>query len=168
MTPASLVAIDLAKNVFQVNGVDGSGAVLFRKKLGRDKLRDFFGRMEPTSIAMEACATAHYWARELSGLGHKVRLIAPQYVKPFVKRQKNDMADAEAIAEAAQRPSMRFVEAKSEEQQCRSALFRTRDLLVRQRTQHCQCIAGTSCRIRGSCRERHGATDALGGCPERR
>lgn len=135
MTPVSLIAIDLAKNVFQLHGVDITGAVLFRKKLRREALRDFLSNMAPATIAMEACATAHYWAREFSSLGHSVRLIAPQYVKPFVKRQKNDMADAEAIAEAALRPTMRFVEPKTEGQQCRAVLFRTRDLFVRQRTQ---------------------------------
>ena len=121
---AHLIAIGLAKNVFQLHGVDDRGTALFRKKLRREQVVNFFSTMEPTQIAMEACATAHFWARELSGLGHTVKLIAPQYVKPFVKRQKNDMADAEAIAEAAQRPSMRFVEPKSTEKQSRATLFR--------------------------------------------
>jgi len=140
---AHLIAIDLAKNVFQLHGVDDRGAVLFRKKLRREQMLGFFGTMEPTQIAMEACATGHFWARELLGLGHSVRLIAPQYVKPYVKRQKNDMADAEAIAEAAQRPSMRFVDPKTTEQQSRAALFRTRDLFVRQRTQLVNALRGT-------------------------
>lgn len=140
---AHLIAIDLAKNVFQLHGVDDRGAPLFRKKLRREQMLNFFDTMEPTQIAMEACATAHFWAREISGLGHTVSLIAPQYVKPFVKRQKNDMADAEAIAEAAQRPSMRFVEPKTKEKQSRAALFRTRDLFVRQRTQLVNALRGT-------------------------
>lgn len=140
---AHLVAIDLAKNVFQLHGVDDRGTALFRKKLRREQMLDFFGRMEPTQVAMEACATAHFWARELASFGHTVRLIAPQYVKPYVKRQKNDMADAEAIAEAAQRPSMRFVEPKTKDQQSRAALFRTRDLFVRQRTQLVNALRGT-------------------------
>ena len=140
---AHLIAIDLAKNVFQLHGVDDRGTALFRKKLRREQVVPFFTTIEPTRIAMEAWATAHYWARELSGLGDTVKLIAPQYVKPFVKRQKNDMADAEAIAEAAQRPSMRFVEPKSIEKQSRAALFRTRDLLVRQRTQLVNSLRGT-------------------------
>lgn len=104
---------------------------------------NFFSTMEPTRIAMDACATAHFWARELSELGHTVKLIAPQCVKPFVKRQKTGMADAEAIAEAAKCPSMRFVEPKSSEKQSRAALFRTRDLLVRQRTQLVNALRGT-------------------------
>ncbi len=135
MTHPALISIDLAKNVFQLHGVDHSGKVLFRKRLRRSEMHQYFAKIDATSVAMEACATSHYWARELRCAGHHVRLIAPQFVKPFVKRQKNDMADAEAIAEAAQRPTMRFVPVKTEDQQRRAIIFRSRDLFVRQRTQ---------------------------------
>jgi transposase len=138
----SIIGLDLAKTVFQVHGADASGAVVLRKQLRRNKLLEFFARQSPCLVAMEACGGAHYWAREIGKLGHNVRLIAPQYVKPFVKRQKNDAADAEAICEAAQRPTMRFVAVKSEEQQASSAVFRARDLLVRQRTQIINALRG--------------------------
>jgi transposase len=105
----STIGLDLAKSVFQAHGADASGAVLFRKKLRRDQLLMLFASQPRCVVAMEACASAHYWAREIAALGHETRLIPPAYVKPFVKRQKNDMADAEAICEAAQRPTMRFV-----------------------------------------------------------
>ena len=108
---------------------------MFRKRLTRTKLLGFFAAQTPCVVAMEACAGSHYWAREIRKLGHTVRLIPPAYVKPFVKRQKNDAADAEAICEAAQRPSMRFVPIKDEEQQADGVVFRARDLLVHQRTQ---------------------------------
>jgi transposase len=113
----SIIGLDLAKTVFQAHGADASGGVVFRKKLRRDKLLEFFAGQPRCVVAMEACASAHYWAREIGALGHETRLIAPAYVKPFVKRQKNDMADAEAICEAAQRPTMRFVTPKSAEAQ---------------------------------------------------
>ena len=109
MGEVSTVGIDLAKSVFQVHGADASGTVVFRKKLRRDQVLAFFSTLPPCVVAMEACASAHYWAREIATTGHDTRLIPPAYVKPFVKRQKNDMADAEAICEAAQRPTMRFV-----------------------------------------------------------
>ena len=108
MTEVTTIGVDLAKNVFQVHGASASGTVAFRKKLRRDKMLSFFAAQSRCVVAMEACASAHYWARELERLGHQARLIAPAYVKPFVKRQKNDAADAEAICEAAQRPTMRF------------------------------------------------------------
>ncbi|CAN7687532.1 IS110 family transposase [Phyllobacterium sp. LjRoot231] len=136
------IGLDLAKTVFQAHGADASGAVVLRKQLRRNRLLEFFARQSPCIVAMEACGGAHYWAREIGNLGHKVRLIAPQYVKPFVKRQKNDAADAEAICEAAQRPTMRFVAVKSEEQQASAAVFRARDLLVRQRTQLINALRG--------------------------
>jgi transposase len=116
--------------------------VLFRKRVTRSKLIGFLAAQTPCIVALDACASAHYWAREISKLGHCVRLIAPAYVKPFVKRQKNDAADAEAICEAAQRPSMRFVPVKTEEQQANAILFRARDLLVRQRTQCINALRG--------------------------
>lgn len=138
----SIIGLDLAKTIFQVHGADASGAVVLRKQLRRNKLLEFFATQSPCLVAMEACGGAHYWAREISQLGHNVRLIAPQYVKPFVKRQKNDAADAEAICEAVQRPTMRFVAVKSEEQQASAAVFRARDLLVRQRTQIINALRG--------------------------
>jgi transposase len=142
MSEVSTIGLDLAKNVFQMHGADASGAVLFRKKLRRDQVLKFLAAQPACTVAMEACASSHYWAREIARLGHEVRLIAPDYVKPFVKRQKNDAADAEAICEAVQRPTMRFVAAKSEEQQAAAIVFRARDLLVRQRTQTINAIRG--------------------------
>jgi Transposase len=120
MGQASTIGLDIAKRVFQAHGADASGHVVFRKRLVRAKLLEFFAAQLPCIVAMEACAGAHHWAREIGKLGHTARLIPPAYVKPFVKRQKNDAPDAEAICEAAQRPSMRFVAVKSEGQQaCR-------------------------------------------------
>lgn len=135
MGEVSTVGLDLAKHVFQLHGADAAGRVVFRKQLRRGELLRFLGVLEPCTVAMEACGSAHYWGREIGRLGHDVRLIAPAYVKPFVKRGKNDAADAEAICEAAQRPQMRFVPVKSETRQAAALVFRTRDLLVRQRTQ---------------------------------
>jgi hypothetical protein len=142
MANVSTVGLDLAKNVFQVHGADSAGAVLVRRKLRRGQVLSFFAALPPCTVAMEACAGAHYWGREITRLGHQVRLIAPVYVKPFVKRQKNDAADAAAICEAAQRPTMRFVAVKSEETQAAAVVFRTRDLLVRQRTQTINALRG--------------------------
>src|SRR5215203_4525093 len=113
MGQVSTIGLDLAKSVFQVHGADASGAVVLRKKLRRIQVLSFFAALPPCTVAMEACGGSHHWAREMTRLGHTVRLIPPAYVKPFVKRQKNDMADAEAICEAAQRPTMRFVALKS-------------------------------------------------------
>jgi len=132
----------LAKNIFQAHGGDAAGAVIFRRKLRRDQVLAFFAAQPPCVVAMEACPGAHYWGREIGKLGHTVRLIAPAYVKPFVKRQKNDAADAEAICEAAQRPTMRFVAVKSEEKQASAVIFRTRDVLIGQRTQLINAIRG--------------------------
>lgn len=127
--------LDLAKNVFQVHGVDASGQVVVRKQLRRGQVLKFFAGLAPALIGMEACGSAHYWARELVKLGHEVRLMPPAYVKPYVRRNKNDARDAEACCEAVSRPSMRFVPIKTVEQQGQRALHRARDLLVRQRTQ---------------------------------
>jgi transposase len=136
------IGLDIAKHIFQVHGADAAGHVLFRRRVTRSKLLGFLAAQAPCVVAMEACASAHYWAREIGKLGHCVRLIAPAYVKPFVKRQKNDAADAEAICEAAQRPSMRFVPVKTEEQQANAIVFRARDLLVHQRTQCVNALRG--------------------------
>lgn len=135
MKEVSIVGLDLAKRVFQVHAAGADGGVVLRRKLSRGQVLAFFAELRRCIVAMEACATAHYWAREIGKIGHEVRLLPPAYVKPFVKRQKNDAADAEAIVEAATRPSMRFVVPKTEPQQACSMLFRTLDLFVRQRTQ---------------------------------
>ena len=135
MGEVSIIGLDLAKNVFQAHGAGADGSVIFRRKLSRAQLLKFLAAQAPCVVAMEACASSHHWGRAIGDLGHEVRLIPPAYVKPFVKRQKNDMADAEAIAEAASRPTMRFVAVKSEAQQAAAMAYRTRDLLVRQRTQ---------------------------------
>lgn len=135
MKEISIVGLDLAKRVFQVHAAGSDGAVVLRRKLSRGQVLAFFTELPKCIVAMEACATAHYWAREIGKLSHEVRLLPPAYVKPFVKRHKNDAADAEAIVEAALRPSMRFVVPKTESQQARSMIFRTRDLFVRQQTQ---------------------------------
>jgi transposase len=142
VTEVSTIGLDLAKNVFQAHGADAAGAPVFRKKLRREEVLGFFAAQPPRLVAMEACPGAHHWAREIGKLGHAVRLIAPAYVKPFVKRQKNDAADAEAICEAAQRPTMRFVAVKSETKQASAVIFRTRDVLVGQRTQLINAIRG--------------------------
>lgn len=142
MNEVSIVGIDLAKQVLQVHGAAADGRVLFRKKLSRLQFAKFMTSLPVCVVAMEACGTAHYWGRELSRLGHDVRLIPPVYVKPFVKRQKNDAADAEAVAEAALRPTMRTVAVKTAAQQARAMLFRTRDLLVGQRTQLVNALRG--------------------------
>jgi transposase len=129
------IGLDIAKNVFQVHGIDAAEKVVVRKQLRRSQMLAFFEALPPCLIGMEACATAHYWARELTKLGHQVRLMPAKDVKAYVKRNKNDAADAEAICEAVQRPTMRFVPVKSAEQQGRLMLHRARDLLMRQRTQ---------------------------------
>src|SRR4029434_6097786 len=142
MDKATIIGVDLAKRVFQVHGAAKDGQPVLRKRVSRAQLLGLLAQQPPAIVAMEACATAHEWGRAISGLGHDVRLVPPIYVKPFVRRQKNDAADAEAIAEAASRPTMRFVAVKTEEQQARSMIFRTRDLLVRQRTQLVNALRG--------------------------
>ena len=137
-----VVGLDIAKSVFQVHGVDADGEVAVRRRLRRSRVLPFFATLEPCRIGIEACATGHYWARELGALGHDVRLMAPSYVKPYVKRQKNDAADAEAICEAVGRPTMRFVPVKTVEQQSVMVLHRTRLLLMRQRTRLSNAIRG--------------------------
>ncbi|WP_146591171.1 IS110 family transposase [Puniceibacterium confluentis] len=142
MEEVTVIGIDLAKSVFQLPGATVTGAPMFRKKLSRAQVLKFLGEQPPCLVAMEACASSHYWGREIMKLGHEVRLIPPIYVKPFVKRQKNDANDAEAIAEAVVRPTMRFVPVKSAEQQARSMVFKTRDLFVRQRNAIINALRG--------------------------
>ena len=136
------IGIDLAKAVFQVHGVDGRGKVLVRKQLKRKDVVGFFANLEPCLIGMEACGSAHHWGRTLSGLGHTVRVMAPQFVKPYVKTNKNDRNDAEAICEAVGRPNMRFVPIKSVEMQAVLALHRARQGFVKGRTAQANQIRG--------------------------
>jgi transposase len=140
MKEITTVGLDLAKNVFQVHAVDAAGAVVIRRQVRRAQVLLLFSRLTPCLIGLEACAGAHYWARELAELGHEVRLIPPSYVKPFVKRGKTDAADAEAICTAVLQPTMRFVQVKSEVQQAILMQHRTRDFLVRQLTQLANAI----------------------------
>jgi transposase len=142
VSEVTTIGLDIAKSVFHAHGADERGATLFSRRLTRGKLLEFFAGQPRCIVALEACGGAHHWARQLQEVGFTVRLIPPAYVKPFVKRHKNDAVDAEAICEAAQRPNMRFVAVKSEEQQASGLVFRTRDLLVRQRTQLINAIRG--------------------------
>ncbi len=134
MKEVSTIGLDIAKKVFQVHGVDSAGTVVVRKTLRRSQLLAWFTRLPRCLVGLEACATAHYWARELSQIGHEVQLIPPAYVKGYVRRNKNDAADAAAICEAVSRPSMRFVAIKSEQQQAATGIHRVRDLLMKQHT----------------------------------
>ena len=135
MERVATVGLDIAKSVFQVHGIDATGTVVVRRKLSRGRVLTFFEALPRCLIGMEACNTSHYWARELIALGHDVRLMPAQYVKPYVKRGKNDAADAEAICEAVTRPTMRFVPVKTPDQQSVMMLHRVRLMLNRQRTQ---------------------------------
>lgn len=130
------------KRSFQVHGARADGSVAFRRKRSREKVLDFVAAQPRCVVAMEACASSHHWGREFGEFGYTVKLVPPSYVKPFVKRQKNDAADAQAICEAASRPTMHFVAVTTEAQQARGMLFRTRDLLVRQRTQTMNALRG--------------------------
>src|ERR1700734_1689527 len=132
---ASIIGLDIAKNVFQVHGEDATGKIIVERRLGRKRMIEFFSKLPPCVGALEACGTSHYWGRTLRTLGHDVRLIPAAYVKPFVKRNKTDARDAAAICVAAGRPDMRPVAIKSEEQQASRALERSRELLIKQRTQ---------------------------------
>jgi transposase len=134
MQTVTTIGFDIAKSVFQVHGVDAAGQVVIRRQLRRRSILSFFQKLPSCLIGIEACASSHYWSRELQALGHTVRLMPPAYVKPYIKRQKNDAADAEAICEAVTRPSMRFVETKTPEQQSCLMLHRTRHLFIRQQT----------------------------------
>src|SRR5262245_8237289 len=134
MQTITTIGLDIAKSVFQVHSIDAEGKVVIRRQLKRRYVLAFFQRLPSCLIGIEACASSHYWSRELHALGHRVRLMPPAYVKPYVKRQKNDMADAEAICEAVTRANMRFVATKSPEQQSGLVLHRTRHLFIRQQT----------------------------------
>jgi transposase len=134
MQVITAIGLDIAKSVFQVHGVDAGGQVVMRRQLKRRYVLTFFQKLPPCLVGIEACASSHHWSRELQALGHKVRLMPPAYVKPYVKRQKNDATDAEAICEAVSRPNMRFVETKTPEQQSCLVLHRTRHLFIRQQT----------------------------------
>jgi len=136
------IGLDFAKNVFQVHGVDSEGRVVVRRKLRRAKVREFFARLAPCLIGMEACGTAHFWARELIAMGHQVKIMPPSYVKAYVRRGKTDAADAAAICEAVMRPHMRFVPIKTEDQQAALMLHKARELLVRQQTMLINAIRG--------------------------
>jgi transposase len=142
MEKVNIIGLDLAKNTIQAHAAGADGSVVFRRKVSSGKLLPFLLSIDRCTVAMEACAGSHHWGREIAKLGHTVRLIAPAYVKPFVKRQKNDAADAEAICEAAQRPTMRFVAVKSETKQASGVVFKARDLLVRQKTQIINALRG--------------------------
>lgn len=131
----TMIGVDLAKNIIVLHGASLTGELRFRRKLSRSQFIQFMQRQQAAVVVLEACGSAHYWARELVAYGHEVKLIAPQYVRPFVKRQKNDAADAEAIAIAARQPEMRFVEPKGPDQQARAVLFRAWERVVRQRTE---------------------------------
>jgi transposase len=134
MQTITTIGLGIAKSVFQVHGVDTGGQVVIRRQLKRRQVLAFFQKLPPCLVGIEACASSHHWSRELQALGHTVRLMLPAYVKPYVKRQKNDMADAEAICEAVTRINMRFVPTKTPEQQSGLVLHRTRHLLIRQQT----------------------------------
>jgi transposase len=134
MHAVTTIGLDIAKSVFQVHGVDAQGNVAVGRQLKRRQVLPFFKKLSPCLVGIEACATSHHWSRELQALGHTVRLMPPAYVKPYLKRQKNDAADAEAICEAVMRPSMRFVATKTPEQQSCLMLHRTRHLFIRQQT----------------------------------
>ena len=142
MEKITIIGLDLAKRSIQIHAAGADGAVVLRRKISSAKLLDFLTLIEPCTVAMEACAGSHHWGREIAKLGHQVKLIAPVYVKPFVKRQKNDAADAEAICEAALRPTMRFVAVKSAPKQAAANAFKVRDLLVRQKTQIINALRG--------------------------
>jgi transposase len=134
MQTVTTIGLDIAKSIFQVHGIDAEGNVIIRRKLKRRYVLSLFEKLQPCLVGIEACASSHHWSRELKALGHTVRLMPPAYVKPYVKRQKNDAADAEAICEAVRRPTMRFVETKTPEQQSCLMLHRTRHLFIRQQT----------------------------------
>jgi transposase len=162
MGEVSTIGLDIAKAVFQVHGVDGAGAVVIRKRISRAKMLEFFADLPPCLVGIEACPSAHHWGRELSGLGHTVKLMPPSYVKAYLKRSKNDANDAAAICEAVTRPSMRFVPVKTKEQQTALMLHRTRQLLVRQRTMLSNALRGHLAELGiVSAKGRHGTAELL-------
>ena len=142
MAKPAIIGLDLAKSIFQVHGVDNEGNAVLKKRLTRAQLAEFFAQQEPCIVAMEACGSAHHWARRLAGLGHSPRLLPPQYVKPFVKTNKNDAADAAAIATAARQPDMLTVMVKSPEQQAVLSIYRARNGLAKSKTATCNQIRG--------------------------
>ena len=154
----SMIGLDLAKNIFQVHGISTSGEVVIRKALRRSQVLPFFEKLPPCLVGAEACGTSHHWARELTKLGHEVRLMPAAYVKPYVKRGKNDAADAEAICEAVTRQTMRFVPIKSREQQAALSLHRVRSLLIKQRTLRQLLIVGATPLVRYA-KEKRGTVD---------
>ena len=162
MGEVSTIGLDIAKSVFQVHGVDGAGAVVIRKRIGRSKMLEFFTDLPPCLVGIEACPSGHHWGRELSGLGHTVKLMPPSYVKAYLKRSKNDANDAAAICEAVTRPSMRFVPIKTKQQQAALMLHRTRQLLVRQRTMLSNALRGHLAEFGiVSAKGRHGTAELL-------
>jgi transposase len=146
--------MDTSKHIFQIHGVNAAEEPVFRKKLRRTEMVMFFAKLSPTVIAIEACGGSHHWARLLRSFGHQVKLIAPQFVKPYVKRGKNDAADAEALCEAMSRPAMRFVPVKTAEQQAALMLVGLRDRLIRNRVQLANAIRGYAARVRTDRRQR--------------
>ena len=166
MDEVSVVGLDLAKNVFQVHGVGKDGQIVVRRQLRRAQMLGYFKALPPVLVGMEACAGAHFWARELTRFGHEVRLMAPSYVKAYVKRGKTDAADAEAICEAVTRPNMRFVPVKSAAQQAVILAHRVRDFLVRQLTQSSNALRAHSLPGRACLHAREGVR-VRHCCPER-
>ena len=142
MTELKLISVDTSKHVFTPQGVGDRGEVVLRRELRRQQLEGFFAKLSPTDVVLEACGGSHHWGRVLTALGHRVRLIPPQYVKPFVKRNKNDRADAAAMCEAAARPGINFVPVKSAEQQAAAMVLSVRELLVKQHTQLVNAVRG--------------------------
>ena len=170
MQTITTIGLDIAKSVFQVHGVDAAGAVVIRRQLKRRSVLGFFQKLPPCLVGIEACASSHHWSRDLQALGHTVRLMPPAYVKPYVKRQKNDMADAEAICEAVTRANMRFVPTKTPEQQSCLMLHRTRHMFIRQQTAFDQFDPSAPCRVRhcrASWAQRGRGPAACCGGPER-
>ena len=151
MQAITTIGLDIAKSVFQIHGVDAEGKVVIRRQLRRRHVLAFFQKLTPCVVGMEACASSHHWSRELKALGHIVRLMPPAYVKPYVKRQKNDATDAEAICEAVARANMRFVPTKTSEQQSGLVLHRTRHLFIRQQTAVINANPRPPCRVRDRC-----------------